>query len=492
MQQENSTMFRDLLRSTCQGYTKAVMTQENTPVGAQIVYDGAKGNTSVTSDIFDTLAKPTVRRSAAAVSPLHCSLQRDALLLYPLYTAAYSETLCCCSSYSQLYPLYTAAYSQLYPLYTAAYSQLYPLYTPAYSQLYPLYTPAYSETLCCSCIPFTLQPTVRRSAQLYPLYTAAYSETLSSCSSYSETLCCSYIPFTLQPTVRRSAQLYPLYTAAYSETLCSSYSETLCCCSCIPFTLQPTVRRSAQLYPLYTAAYSETLCCCIPFTLQPTKNPFSSKPWDTCSVVGNGGILSNSTCGEMIDSAQFVIRCNLPPVESSHLKDVGNKTGLVTANPSILNRKFSGLLDRRRPFVESMRHYNDALMLLPAFTLSKNIQPSLRVVYTIEESLSPIRPVFLNPEYIRNLHSFWRSKGLNKRLSSGLMVASLALELCTNVHLYGFWPFDQHPLLHQPLNNHYYDNVPSKKKVHAMPDEFDHLLRLHEQGVLKIHLGECV
>ncbi|XP_056462943.1 alpha-N-acetylneuraminide alpha-2,8-sialyltransferase-like [Gadus chalcogrammus] len=279
MQQENSTMFRDLLRSTCQGYTKAVMTQENTPVGSQIVYDGAKGNTSVTSDIFDTLAK---------------------------------------------------------------------------------------------------------------------------------------------------------------------------------------------------------------------KNPFSSKPWDTCSVVGNGGILSNSTCGEMIDSAQFVIRCNLPPVGSSHLKDVGKKTGLVTANPSILNQKFSGLLDRRRPFVDSMSHYKDALILLPAFTLSKNIQPSLRVVYTIEESLSPIRPVFLNPEYIRNLHSFWSSKGLKKRLSSGFMVASLALELCTNVHLYGFWPFDQHPLLQQPLNNHYYDNVPSKKKVHAMPDEFDHLLRLHEQGVLKIHLGECV
>ena len=50
-------LLRDLLRSTCQGYTKAVMTQENTPVGSQIVYDGAKGNTSVTSDIFDTLAK---------------------------------------------------------------------------------------------------------------------------------------------------------------------------------------------------------------------------------------------------------------------------------------------------------------------------------------------------------------------------------------------------------------------------------------------------
>ncbi|XP_059901994.1 alpha-2,8-sialyltransferase 8F-like isoform X2 [Gadus macrocephalus] len=190
------------------------------------------------------------------------------------------------------------------------------------------------------------------------------------------------------------------------------------------------------------------------------RNPFSNKTWDTCSVVGNGGILSNSTCGEMIDSAQFVIR-------------------------------FRGLQERRRPFMESMRRYNDSLMLLPAFSYSTNTAVSLRALYTIEDFESPIRPVFLNPEYLQNLHSFWRSKGLNKRLSSGLMVASLALELCTNVHLYGFWPFDQHPLSHQPLNNHYYDNVPSKKNVHAMPAEFDHLLRLHEQGVLKIHLGEC-
>ncbi|CAL8403818.1 unnamed protein product [Boreogadus saida] len=217
------------------------------------------------------------------------------------------------------------------------------------------------------------------------------------------------------------------------------------------------------------------------------RNPFSNKTWDTCSVVGNGGILSNSNCGEMIDSAQFVIRCNLSPVENSFLKDVGNKTNLVTANPSILIKKFRGLQDRRRPFMESMRRYNDSLMLLPAFSYSGNTEVSLRALYTMEDFESPIRPVFLNPEYLLNLRSFWR---LNKRLSSGLMMASLALELCTNVHLYGFWPFDQHPLLHQPLKNHYYDNVQSTK-IHAMPAEFDHLLRLHEQGVLKIHLGKC-
>ncbi|KAM9474264.1 alpha-N-acetylneuraminide alpha-2,8-sialyltransferase isoform 2-T2 [Salvelinus alpinus] len=221
-------------------------------------------------------------------------------------------------------------------------------------------------------------------------------------------------------------------------------------------------------------------------------NPFVNTTWDTCSVVGNGGILANSSCGERIDSAQFVIRCNLPPLENGYERDVGNKTDLVTANPSIIMEKYGGLQERRRPFVESLRSYGDSLMLLPAFSYGPNTPVSLRALYTIQDFDSPSRPVFLNPEYLQSLARFWQGQGLRTvRLSTGLIVASLALELCANVHLYGFWPFNEHPHRHQPLTNHYYDNRQSKKTVHAMPAEFDHLLRLHTQGVLRIHLGEC-
>ncbi|XP_029615013.1 alpha-2,8-sialyltransferase 8E isoform X2 [Salmo trutta] len=222
------------------------------------------------------------------------------------------------------------------------------------------------------------------------------------------------------------------------------------------------------------------------------ENPFVNTTWDTCSVVGNGGILANSSCGEKIDSAQFVIRCNLPPLENGYERDVGNKTDLVTANPSILMEKYGGLQERRRPFVESLRSYGDSLMLLPAFSYGHNTPVSLRALYTIQDFDSPSRPVFLNPEYLQSLARFWQGQGLRTvRLSTGLIVASLALELCANVHLYGFWPFNKHPHRHQNLTNHYYDDRQSKKTVHAMPAEFDHLLRLHTQGVLRIHLGEC-
>ncbi|XP_072299004.1 alpha-2,8-sialyltransferase 8F-like [Eucyclogobius newberryi] len=221
-------------------------------------------------------------------------------------------------------------------------------------------------------------------------------------------------------------------------------------------------------------------------------NPFSNKSLDTCAVVGNGGILSNSSCGDAIDSAQFVIRCNLPPLENDYRKHVGNKTDIVTANPSIFMEKYGALMGRRRPFVESLNVYGQAMLLIPAFSYGHNTPLSMRAFYSIEDFGSPIRPIFFNPEYLQRLAAFWRSQGLRAvRLSTGLIMASLALEVCNSVHLYGFWPFSNHPYGFGALTNHYYDNRQTKKKFHAMPAEFELLLKLHSQGVLKLHLGQC-
>ncbi|CAJ1076248.1 Hypothetical predicted protein [Xyrichtys novacula] len=220
--------------------------------------------------------------------------------------------------------------------------------------------------------------------------------------------------------------------------------------------------------------------------------PFPNKTWDTCAVVGNGGIMAESGCGEMIDSAQFVIRCNLPPLKNGFEKHVGVKTNLVTANPSILFKKYGSLMGRRRLFVENLQIYGDSLLLLPAFSYGSNTPVSLRAANAIEDFGSPIRPIFFNPEYLKKLAAFWQGQSLRAvRLSTGIMMASLALELCRDVHVYGFWPFGYHPHRFYDLKYHYYDDTPFPRGLHAMPAEFELLLQLHRQGVLKLHLGDC-
>ncbi|KAI9539570.1 hypothetical protein NQZ68_005651 [Dissostichus eleginoides] len=222
------------------------------------------------------------------------------------------------------------------------------------------------------------------------------------------------------------------------------------------------------------------------------ENLFKNRTWDTCAVVGNSGILSHSSCGEMIDSAQFVIRCNLPSLAKLHEKDVGIKTDIVTANPSIIRTQFGDLTRHHRQFVESLHIYGKSLLLLPAFSFGFNTGVSLRTVYATEDFGSPIRPVFFNPEYFRSLNLFWRSRGQHKAfLSTGFKMVNLALENCANVHLYGFWPFSIHPFELNALKNHYFDNIKGSWRHHAMPDEFDLWLRLHNQGVLRLHLGHC-
>ncbi|XP_060748654.1 alpha-2,8-sialyltransferase 8F-like isoform X3 [Tachysurus vachellii] len=225
----------------------------------------------------------------------------------------------------------------------------------------------------------------------------------------------------------------------------------------------------------------------------PKESPFKKAPWDSCAVVGNGGILAKSSCGTQIDSSSYVIRCNLPPLSNGHEKDTGNKTSLVTANPSIFMQRYQSLSERRRPFVEDMKLYGDALVFVPAFSFRQSTAVSLRAVYSLEEiNISALQTIFFNPIYLKTLKGFWHKHGIREaRLSTGIMMVSLALELCNQVHLYGFWPFGIHPYTHQQLSNHYYDDKPANKKMHSMLAELEALIGLHNQGVVRLHLGEC-
>ncbi|CAJ0922495.1 unnamed protein product [Ranitomeya imitator] len=214
-------------------------------------------------------------------------------------------------------------------------------------------------------------------------------------------------------------------------------------------------------------------------------------PLKRCSVVGNGGILKGSRCGKQIDEADFVIRCNLPPLGSDYSLDVGLKTQLVTVNPSIIDKRFQNLLWSRRSFVESLKIYKSSFVYMPAFSMRHGTEPSLRVYYTLADFSANQSVLFANPNFLRNVGKFWKSKGVHsKRLSTGLFMVSAALSLCEEVTVYGFWPF-QIDLKGSPIRHHYYDDVPPLRGFHSMPEEFLQLWLLHKSGVLRVQLGHC-
>ncbi|XP_031224911.1 alpha-2,8-sialyltransferase 8F isoform X2 [Mastomys coucha] len=227
------------------------------------------------------------------------------------------------------------------------------------------------------------------------------------------------------------------------------------------------------------------------FHMFPVSQPLVDYPYNQCAVVGNGGILNKSLCGAEIDRSDFVFRCNLPPITGSARKDVGSKTNLVTVNPSIITLKYRNLKENKAKFLEDISTYGDAVLLLPAFSYRANTGISFKVYQTLKESKMRQKVLFFHPRYLRHLALFWRTKGVTAyRLSTGLMVASIAVELCENVKLYGFWPFSK-TLEQTPLSHHYYDNKLPKRGFHQMPKEYSQMLQLHMRGILKLQFSKC-
>ncbi|KAK6314596.1 hypothetical protein J4Q44_G00141250 [Coregonus suidteri] len=214
-------------------------------------------------------------------------------------------------------------------------------------------------------------------------------------------------------------------------------------------------------------------------------------PLKKCSVVGNGGVLKHSGCGKDIDQADFIMRCNLPPLSREYVEDVGTRTHLVTANPSIIEKRFQNLLWSRKGFVESMKAYGSSYIYMPAFSMKPGTDPSLRAYYALADTSSNLTMLFANPEFLRTVGKFWKGRGVHaKRLSTGLFLVSLALGLCEEVTAYGFWPFSV-GLDEQPVSHHYYDNVLPFSGFHAMPEEFVQLWQLHKSGTLRLRVGHC-
>lgn len=153
--------------------------------------------------------------------------------------------------------------------------------------------------------------------------------------------------------------------------------------------------------------------------------------------------------------------------------------------------RFHRLEKWRRPFYRVLQVYENASLLLPAFYNTRNTDVSIRVKYVLDDFQSPQAVYYFHPQYLVNVSRYWLSLGVRaKRVSTGLILATAALELCEEVHLFGFWAFPMNPSgLY--ITHHYYDNVKPRPGFHAMPSEIFNFLHLHSRGVLRVHTGTC-
>uniref|UniRef100_A0A3B5R2E0 ST8 alpha-N-acetyl-neuraminide alpha-2,8-sialyltransferase 5 n=1 Tax=Xiphophorus maculatus TaxID=8083 RepID=A0A3B5R2E0_XIPMA len=196
------------------------------------------------------------------------------------------------------------------------------------------------------------------------------------------------------------------------------------------------------------------------FKMFPDDMPFSKSQFKKCAVIGNGGIIKNSKCGKEIDSADFVFR-------------------------------FQKLEKWRRPFYEVLQNYENSSVVLPAFYNTRNTDVSFRVKYMLDDFDSQRGVFFFHPQYLLSVQRFWAVQGVRaKRLSSGLMLVTAAMELCEEVHLYGFWAFPMNPA-GIFITHHYYDNVKPRPGFHAMPHEIFNFIHMHTRGIVHVHTGRC-
>ncbi|XP_070534310.1 alpha-2,8-sialyltransferase 8E-like [Ptychodera flava] len=229
----------------------------------------------------------------------------------------------------------------------------------------------------------------------------------------------------------------------------------------------------------------------------PKTMPYISESFNKCSIVGSSGILLNSTCGQSIDSSDFVVRFNLAHVQK-FAKDVGSRTDLVTCNPGILKTMYESVSRKgSKRFTAFMaREYPKATLLLPAFTYHFTSKLSFKAQDALKGQ--HLNVVYLHPLHHTLVKRFWKSQKVHEvRVSTGLLLFTSMMSFCKEVHLYGYWPFEEDPD-GNPLLYHYFDEKAImlsdrklKRQFHNMPEEFDKYRTWHNKGAIRLHVGQC-
>ncbi|XP_019636016.1 PREDICTED: alpha-2,8-sialyltransferase 8E-like [Branchiostoma belcheri] len=246
----------------------------------------------------------------------------------------------------------------------------------------------------------------------------------------------------------------------------------------------------------------------------PKKVEFPATPLRTCAVVGNSGVLLNSRCATDIDSKNYIFRVNLPPVGGIFTKDVGHSAHFVTINPSILVERYEYLTedDHRELFLRSVLAYQgNTTFYTHPFHNPLYRKATYRALFLVRDRAEGNIVRWSHPDFLRKINSFWKKRGVKaKRITSGLLVTTLALSMCEEIHLYGFWPYSMDLSKKKAVPYHYFKRhvtvqhkvlkeeeeifhkIVDKNLVHNMQQEFNLLVNMHKDRLLRLHVKPCV
>ena len=195
----------------------------------------------------------------------------------------------------------------------------------------------------------------------------------------------------------------------------------------------------------------------------PADDPFHGRVFNTCSLVGSSGSLLYFENGPVIDQSDLVIRFNHAPIKL-YEKFVGSRTDLRISNGEHLGFN-------EKPGEKTLHHLRSKSFLARILLYEKHFGKS-KLPYLVNPGFT---------EYVANASEPYIP-------SSGFFAILMAMEVCSNVHLYGF-----HSSFNQGSRHHYFNNeVPANQNRDT--SEYERLRVLEDHGLLKFAepcLHEC-